>query len=253
MLLNNYAIRNANQSRALGGNLDPTYNFNLAKMNTFYVGDNNVVSVTDRTSIPAQGLRPPYSLVVAPKAGGMSMYSAGTGSVSNAASIAGLFASATLAGIGIISNGAMGLTVEMVASIAGTGALSASVIGQLQAIATLAGSSTVTAAQSALAGMVAALAGTGVISDAQQEALGQMVANIYVNESQATVDQIVNGVWEAIAAEHNNTGTMGAAMNGAGSAGNPWTDTTTYGAGTKGKLLQDAADNAEAAAYGMYQ
>lgn len=194
MLLTNYAIRNAGQSRALGGNLDPTYNFNLAKMNTFYVGDNNVVSVTDRTSIPAQGLRPPYSLVLAPKEGGMSAYSAGTGSVSNAASIAGLFASATLAGIGIISDAAMGLTVEMVAAIAGTGTLSASIIGNLEAVASLSGSSTVTAAQSALAGMLASLAGSGLISDAQQQALGQMVANIYVNQSQATVDQIVEGV-----------------------------------------------------------
>lgn len=198
MLLTNYRRDSAGQTRALGGQLDPTRNLNLGRMNTFYVGGNNVVSVTDRTSIPAQGLRPPYSLVVAPKAGGMSMYSAGSGSVSNAAQVAGLFASATLAGLGIISNGAMGLTVEMVATIAGEGLLSASVIGQLQAVASLSGSSTITAAQSALAGMVAALAGTGVISDAQQEALGQMVATIYVNEGAATVDQIVDGVVDGI-------------------------------------------------------
>lgn len=198
MLLTNYYVRNTGQSRALGGQLNPTQNLDLARMNTFYVGDNNVVNVTNRTSQPAQGLRPPYSLVLAPKEGGMSMYSAGTGSVSNAAQVAGLFASATLAGLGIISNGAMGLTVEMVASIAGTGALSASVIGQLQAVANLSGSSTITAAQSALAGMVAALAGTGVISDAQQEALGQMIATIYVNEGAATVDQIVDGVVDGI-------------------------------------------------------
>ena len=205
MLLNNYAIRNANQSRALGGNLDPTYNFNLAKMNTFYIGDNDVVSVTDRMSLPAQGLRPPYALVLAPKEGGMSMYSAGSGSVSNAASIAGLFASATLAGIGVISNGALGLTVEMVAALAGTGSLSASVIGNLEAVASLTGSSTVTAAQSALAGMLASMAGSGLISDAQQEALGEMAANIYVNQSQATVDQIVEGVV-------NNLGTITATV-----------------------------------------
>lgn len=247
MLLNNYAIRNAGQSRALGGNLDPTYNFNLAKMNTFYVGDNNVVDVTNRTSIPAQGLRPPYSLVIAPKAGGMSMYSAGTGSVSNAASIAGLFATATLAGIGVISNGAMGLTVEMVATLAGTGSLSASVIGQLQAVASLSGSSSVTAAQSALAGMVASLAGSGLITDAQQEALGEMTATIYVNQSEATVQQIVEGVWEALTTDHNNPGTMGEAMNGAGSAGNPWiTDLSAYNtANSAGKILKDRLSKAQ--------
>lgn len=247
MLLNNYAVRNANQNRSLGGNLDPTYNMSHSKMRTYYLGSNNVDSVTDRMSLVEGGLRPPYALVLPPEAGGMSAYSAGTGTVSNAAQVAGLFASATLAGIGVISNAAMGLTIEMVAALAGTGSLSASVIGQLQAIASLTGSSTVTAAQSALAGMLASLAGTGVISDAQQEALGQMVATIYVNESTATVTQIVDGVWEAATADHNNSGTMGEALNGAGTAGNPWTDTTTYGAGTKGKLLQDAADNAELA------
>lgn len=241
MLLTNYAIRNANQSRALGGNLDPTYNFNLAKMNTFYVGDNNVVSVTDRMSLPVEGYRPPYSLVIAPKEGGMSTYMFGTGTVSNAAQVAGLFASATLAGIGVISNGAMGLTVEMVATLAGSGTLSASVIGQLQAVASLSGSSSVTAAQSALAGMLASLAGSGLITDAQQEALGEMTANIYVNQSEATVQQIVDAVWNALAAEYNLTGTMGEAMNGAGSAGNPWiTDLSAYNtANTAGKILKD--------------
>lgn len=193
MLLTNYAIRNAGQSRALGGNLDPTYNFNLAKMNTFYVGDNDVVSVTDRTSIPAQGLRPPYSLVIAPKEGGMSMWNGGTGSATGTG-VLGLFTTADLSGIGVISDAAMALTVEMVAALAGVGALSASIIGQLEAIATLAGEGALTAAQSALAGMVSDITASGVISDAQQEALGQMVADIYVNQSQATVDQIVEGV-----------------------------------------------------------
>lgn len=234
MLLNNYAIRNANQSRALGGNLDPTYNYNLNRMYTFYAGANNVVNVTDRTSIPAQGLRPPYSLVLAPKAGGMSMWNGGVGTISNASQVAGLFASATLAGIGIISDAAMGLTVEMVAAIASSGTLSASVIGQLEAVAALAGSSTVTAAQSALAGMLASLNGTGLISDAQQEALGQMVANIYVNQSQATVEEIVSGVWEAIATEHDVPGTMGEKVNSAGGAADPWADPKAL---TVGKFL----------------
>lgn len=240
MLLNNYAIRNANQSRALGGNLDPTYNFNLAKMNTFYVGDNNVVNVTNRTSIPAQGLRPPYSLVVAPKEGGMSMWNVGTGPTTGTG-VAGLFGTADLAGYGEISNAAAGLIVEMVATIAGLGGLTASVIGQLQASATLAGSGTLTGAQSALAGMVAALTGTGLLSDAQQQALGQMTANIYVNQSQATVQEIVDAVWNALASEYNIGGTMGEKLNGAGSAGNPWTtDLSAYNtANTAGKILKD--------------
>jgi hypothetical protein len=129
----------------------------------------------------------------------------------------------------------------MVSTIAGLGGLTASVIGQLEASATLAGSGTLTGAQSALAGMVAALTGTGLLSDAQQEALGQMSADIYVNQSEATVAQIVDAVWNAIAAEYNLSGTMGEAMNGAGSAGNPWiTDLSGYNtANTAGKILKD--------------
>jgi hypothetical protein len=161
-------------------------------MNTFYVGDNDVVSVTDRTSIPAQGLRPPYSLVLAPKEGGMSMYSAGDGEVS-ATGVMGMFTTADLTGIGTISDAAMGLTVEMIATLAGTGSITASVIGALEASASLSGSGSVTAGIGALAGMMADLLGSGTVT-ASQAALGLLEATIYVNQSQATVDQIVEGV-----------------------------------------------------------
>lgn len=215
---------------------------------SFYVGDNDVVNVTDRMSIPAEGYRPPYALVLAPKEGGMSTYFFGTGTAT-ATGVSGLFGTADLAGVGTISNAAAGLIVEMVSTIAGLGGLTASVIGQLEASATLAGSGTLTGAQSALAGMVAALTGTGLLSDAQQQALGEMTANIYVNQSEATVQQIVDAVWNAIAAEYNLTGTMGEALNGAGGAGNPWiTDLSGYNtANTAGKILKDAADSAELA------
>ncbi len=241
MLLNNYAVRNANQSRSLGGLTDPTWQTYGSRMMTFYVGDNNVVNVTDRMSLPAEGYRPPYAYVLAPKEGGMSMYVPGIGTVSNGASVAGLFGTADLDGTGTISNAAGGLVAEIVATIANSGGLTASVIGQIQAAAALTGSGTLTGAQSALAGLTAALLGTGLVTDAQQEALGQMTSTIYVNESQATIDQIVAAVWSALAAEYNVSGTMGNKLNGAGSAGDPWgTDLTSYNtANTAGKLLKD--------------
>jgi hypothetical protein len=40
---------------------------------------------------------------------------------------------------------------------------------------------------------------------------------------------------------------VGEKINDAGSAGNPWSDTTSYPIGTKGALLQQAADDAELA------
>lgn len=178
MLLTNYRRDGAGQSRSLGGQLSPVLGLDLARWNTFYVGDNDIVSVTDRTSQPAQGLRPPYSLVLAPKAGGMSMYSPGVGTISNAAQVAGMEALADLNGSGVISDAALGLTVEMIAALAGSGDLTASIIGQLQAAADLAGSGSITAAQSALAGLVADLVGSGTLTNALSTALGEMVANL---------------------------------------------------------------------------
>ncbi len=248
MLLTNYAIRNANQSRALGGNLDPTYNYNLNKMMTFYVGENNVVNVTDRMSQPAEGYRPPYALVLAPKEGGMSMYIEGTGTVAGT-SIAGLFGTAALTGEGTITNAAAGLIVEMIASLVGSGSLTASISGQLTAVANLVGSGDLTVAAGALAGMVADLSGSGTLT-AGQQALGEMTANIFVNQSQAEVEQIVEAVWNAFAAEYNISGTMGEKLNGAGSAGDPWTtDLAPYTTdGTAGKILKQAKAKAALAA-----
>lgn len=248
MLLNNYAVRNANQSRALGGNLDPTYNYNLNKMMTFYVGDNNVVNVTDRMSLPAEGYRPPYALVVAPKPGGMSTYFFGTGSTTGTG-VAGLFGSSTIPGVGTISNAAMGLTVQMIAALSGSTTVTAAIIGNLQAVATLAGTGSVSTVVGALAGLVATIAASGTVTDADATALGEMTANIYVNQSEATVQQIVDAVWNALLVEYNLAGSTGEALSGAGSAGNPWiTDLSAYNtANTAGKILKDAADSAELA------
>jgi len=128
----------------------------------------------------------------------------------------------------------------MIAALVGSGQLTASISGQLIAIADLIGSGDLTAAASALAGMVANLDGSGTLT-ASQEALGQMTADIFVNQSEATVEQIVAAVWSALAAEYNVSGTMGNKLNGAGSAGDPWTtDLSPYTTpGTAGKKLKD--------------
>ncbi len=215
---------------------------------TFYVGENNVVNVTDRMSQPAEGYRPPYALVLAPKEGGMSMYIEGTGTVAGT-SIAGLFGTAALTGEGTITNAAAGLIVEMIASLVGSGSLTASISGQLTAVANLVGSGDLTVAAGALAGMVADLSGSGTLT-AGQQALGEMTANIFVNQSQAEVEQIVEAVWNAFAAEYNISGTMGEKLNGAGSAGDPWTtDLAPYTTdGTAGKILKQAKAKAALAA-----
>jgi len=86
--------------------------------------------------------------------------------------------------------------------------------------------------------MNAGLSGSGSIS-AELKGTLSMSASIYVNQSEATVQQIVEGVWNAIAADFNTAGTMGNKLNSAGSGGDPWsTDLPgTYTGDQAGALL----------------
>lgn len=54
-----------------------------------------------------------------------------------------------------------------------------------------------------------------------------------------TVQQIVDGVWDEPMANHLDSGTTGASLNGAGSAGDPWGTALpgAYGAGTAGNIV----------------
>jgi len=204
----------------------------------FYSGDHRVSSVTDRSSKP-NGQRPPYSWILAPKTGMISTFNdlVGTGNISSAQGQAGLFATATLSGVGTISNASLGLIVQMLATLSGVGGLTAGIIGQIQATATIAGTGNLSATISALAGLTATLVGTGNIS-ATALGRGNMAADIYVNSGAASTQQLVNAIWDELTSAHTTAGTFGKAMTDAGSAGNPWTDTTDYAAGTKGADLK---------------
>jgi hypothetical protein len=53
-------------------------------------------------------------------------------------------------------------------------------------------------------------------------------------------DTMVDRIWSAVASENNTALTMGAKVNAAGTAGDPWgADLSTYGPGTAGKLIVD--------------
>jgi len=199
-LLGNHSIILKNPATFIGGtqvsNVRSAFNASGQNRQRYYPETTDGIP---QTSGLGQGYRPPYTWLLPYEAGALSSSGiTGEGDVSNALGQNGYFTTADLAGYGEISDAAAGLIVEMVSTIAGLGGLTASVVGQITAAATLAGSGTLTGAQSALAGMVAALTGTGLLSDAQQEALGEMSAAIYVNQSQATVEEIADAVVQAI-------------------------------------------------------
>lgn len=246
MLLGNYTPLSANPGRCITHAIPNPYKWRSSgNMYSFYTGDAVVDNQTDRSSFN-NGYVPPYSWVLAPVAGGLASINEinGEGELTITSLALGKAMDATLSGTGTISSASLSLITSLAATLAGTGSVSASMVGSVALAASLIGSGSVMAGLNLLANCIATIGGTGTLtSDLKGKA--NLEADIYVNEGTASIVQMAEGVWNAVAADYNEAGTMGEKMNDAGSAGNPWTDTTDYGAGTKGKLLQDAADNSE--------
>lgn len=209
--------------------------------NRFY-GENWTSGVADKIGVPSN-YNPPYTWILQPKAGGVgcNVGIAGTGTIAGNGAL-GVNIDATLAGSGDISSANLGLILSAVATLSGIGGLSADVIGKLDAAATLAGSGDMSGSLGALAGAVATLSGSSDMSGSTT-AKASLSANIFVNSGTATTLEIVDGVWNALASEYNTSGTMGQKLNGAGSAGDPWTtDLSSYTTpGTAGALMKKAS------------
>ena len=189
--------------------------------------------------------------------------------------------SATLAGTGNL-NGALGALVSIVASLNGSGSLNGQIAGALQAIASLSGSGDLQGAITATVSLIASLNGTSSLtsviignwnmvcsilgqnnltSSIEAKAylgsnilssnnlvinngavVGSLSANI-TSLSELSPESLASNVWSALASKYNVAGTMGEKLNGAGSAGNPWTEIIegTYTAAEVMRLLASVA------------
>ena len=209
--------------------------------NRFY-GETWTPNVADVFSVPS-GYRPPYTWVLSPHQGGLG---SNVGIQSTApftgSGALGYNIDSTLDGAGDISSANLGLILSAVATLSSISGLTADTYGALQGAATLAGQGNLTGSLGALAGAVASITANSTFT-AGPSALAGISADIYVNQSQATVNEIVSGVWNALASEYNTSGTMGNKLNGAGSAGDPWTtDLTTYTTpNTAGSLMKKSS------------
>lgn len=248
-LLGNYSVILKNPVTFIGGtqvsNARSAFNME-GQMLQMYYGESEGGGLPFTSSLDT-GTEPPYSWHLAEYGGELSSTTMINGAATMTASQQnGINIVSSIAGVGNIDTAGLSLVTSMISTIAGTGALTGSMVGTIQMAADLAGSGDITGSLGMLSGMVANLAGVGLITSDLKGKLF-MEAQIYVNQSQETVQQIVDGVWEALAADHNIAATMGELLNGAGGAGNPWiTDLSGYNtAGTAGKILKDANDNAE--------
>jgi hypothetical protein len=152
----------------------------------------------------------------------------------------GVNGEATLAGAGAVS-GTAALIVSLVAALTGSGTISnAQALAYLNLAATLAGAGNLVGAMGAIAHASAALAGDGD-AGGTSTALGALAASLIVTGDLLNTANVGAAVWSAIASVNNIAGTMGQALNSAGSAGDPWI-TNLPGAytGTQAGALLDA-------------
>lgn len=238
-LLGNYSVILKNPATFIGGtqvsNCRNAFN-GIGQLRQRYYPE-TLEGLPSTTALP-EGYLHPNSWMMPYDIGSMTTSNLnGSGSLSSEG-VSGLAGIVTMDGYGLLeATGGLlaGLTVEM----SGSGDLIALGGGLIEAIVAMAGEGLLTGALGATAGITVVIEGIGTLT-ASPQGTGQMVIEIYVNESQATVDQIVAAVWSALASEYNVSGTMGNKLNGAGSAGDPWTtDLSGYNtSGTAGKIIK---------------
>jgi hypothetical protein len=198
-LLGNYSVILKNPATFIGGtqvsNCRNAFNGNGQNLQMYYA-ESEDGGLPFTASLPT-GTQPPFSYHFADKGGEMSSTTQISGTSAMTTSLAnGINIVSTLAGSGDMTVG-MSLVTSMIATIACTGTLTGSMVGTIQMAADLAGSGDISGSLNMLSGMVANLAGQGLIT-ADLKGKLFMAAEIYVNEGQATVDQIVEGVTDSL-------------------------------------------------------
>ena len=239
MLKNNYTVLNSHPGRAIGGFTNLYSNYKPGGWYSFYDPETDIARINSKACFPT-GTEPGYSWILAPKGGELSSTTLirGVASMTNAMAM-GVNIESSLTGTGTISSASLALVVSLAASLSGSGSVTAAMVGTVQMAASLLGSGSVVAGLSLLANLVCAMSGDGTIS-ANLKGTASLEAEIFVNQSQASVQELVSGVWNAVATDFNTAGTMGEKMNDAGSAGNPWASdpTSNNDPNTFGELVQ---------------
>lgn len=198
-----------------------------------------------RDSFPT-GTNHPYSIITGDKGGLISATTTliNTGQITANVS-SGINIEATLNGLSTISTSNLSLIISLASNIASSGNITtASLVGTVALAATLAGVGSVTAGLNVVAFMQTTLAGSGLITADLKGKLA-LAATIYVNQSEATVAELVDGVWNALLADYNTANTMGEVMNNMGSVADPWSTTLpgSYAPGEAGYILGNLLAN----------
>jgi hypothetical protein len=126
---------------------------------------------------------------------------------------------ANLTGAGDITNGNLTLIAQLIAALTGSGDIAPppSLVGTLFLASDLTGAGAITAVLNAFASVQADLSGTGTLTLVPY-ATGELSADI-TGESVLSPQNLAAAVWQALAAQYNDSGTMGNKLNLAASGG----------------------------------
>lgn len=203
---------------------------------SFYGGEHTVAGQTSKASIPS-GNRHPIAWTMAPKPGGMASHKAAEITLSqDALAVLGLPASGS-AEIAFTTTATGGLIV----SGSGSASITFDAQGTILSVAAGSGSAIVTLSGSALIGALAGISGQSTVTltpTAVIAAIGYL-SGLSTNEAEFSPDALARAVWEALAADFNTAGSMGAKLNSASAAGDPWTAELpgTYATGQAGDVV----------------
>lgn len=236
MLLGNYNIFNNNPGHAVGGPTDPTIWYKAGTLQGFYVGDAVVVGETEKSGLPS-GYSAPYSYALPPTAGGLSSRNNARVVFDDDAALVGGLPGSGSATVTFSMTGTGGLIV----SGSGSATITFSSTAVILSVASASGSATVTLTGSAALGAIAGLTGSTTITlspTATSYAIGYL-SGISSNETEFSEAALARAVWTALATDYNASGTMGAKMNAAGAAADPWAVELpgAYADGTAGKII----------------
>lgn len=224
MLLGNYSYINAICGHNHSGITNPVQFFQPHVMRGwFYKQDSTNTSQIARDSFPT-GTNAPYAYLMGDKGALLSSTTTLSGNTSIAAALSkggNIFSNIT--GEGSLA-ASLKLVTALNSTISGSGTLVGSLVGSVALAATINGTTSVAASLGLISNMISALSGNGTI-DANLKGKANLEADIYVNQSQATIDELVAGVWNAIATDYNNGSSMGEIMNNMGAVADPWSTT----------------------------
>jgi len=222
MLIANYSIINQICGHNHSGVTNPLKWVRPHVMRGYYgysdLGPND--AQIKRDSFPT-GTNPPYSLVLGDKGALLSSTTTTNGVGTFTSSVAlGRAISATLEGTTTLTNANLALIVQVACSLLSQATVTASIAGRISLAATLAGQGNTTAALGLISSITASLTSASTISGDLRGKLF-MSADLFVNQSEATAEQIAAAVWNALATVYNNPDTMGELLNGAGGGSTP--------------------------------